>query len=68
MIHMEHTQQSEEFSRLLRNECYKMFKNDLLKDFVSQLQTQYPHLAFPLIPEYGTLDASDVKGSQYFFS
>ena len=63
-----HSTKCEEFSRLLRNECYKMFKNDLLEDFVLQLQTQYPHLAFPLIPEYGTLDASDVKGSQYFFS
>lgn len=45
-----------------------LFSRDLLKELRDELQALIPHRELPPLPEYGSLDVSELEHSLYFFS
>ena len=53
----------------IRGAYHSLFENDLLQDLASQLQAQLPDgEIIPELPTMGTLDISQLKDSEFFFS
>tara|TARA_B100000963_G_scaffold350199_1_gene360165 strand:+ start:2318 stop:4738 length:2421 start_codon:yes stop_codon:yes gene_type:complete len=55
-------------NEVIRDEAVKMFSEDYLRDWLSQIKKQNPDLEFPEPPEYGSADISQIRDSPYFFS
>ena len=64
-VHFRHT---EEMRDVIRQEAYRMFKHNWLKDgFHDYVQSNSP-IELPEPPSQGTFDVSEVLKSEYFFS
>ena len=58
----------ETMSGVLRNVYAGLFRGDLLEQFKNQLEEQNSEVELPELPEYGNLDPSEVKESEFFFA
>ena len=52
----------------LRSCFHDLYSEHLLENLLESFQMRYPHLSFPPIPDRGSLDISQVKHADYFFS
>ncbi len=63
-----HAGNMEELSSTLREAAYEIFSQDVLGEFAEYIETKYPEITFPSVPEYGDLDVTEIKKATYFFS
>lgn len=53
---------------ILREKFVDLHSYPLLDSLLLEFQRELPHVAFPEVPNTGTLDLSMVRNSPYFFS
>jgi len=57
----------DEMSDILRDEFVDLYNKPLLTVLKADLESRFPGVVFPPIPETGQLDLESVKKSRYFF-
>ena len=63
-----HAADAETLSRVLRKTASEMFGKNLLATFRNEVQLLVPDKELPAVPELGTLDPTNLKEAEYFFS
>lgn len=63
-----HCKNTDKLAEVIREVAEEIFKEDYLRNWLSQIREQNPDLEFPEPPEYGSADISLIRDSPYFFS
>ncbi len=55
-------------NEVLRDQFIELYSQPILEDLYTTFCIRFPHINFPPVPQYGSLDLNRIRESKYFFS